>query len=305
MQREDLPDLMAFSIIVNEGSFRRAAATLGVSPSALSHAMRRLELKLGTALLRRTTRSISPTEAGSRLLEAIAPAFDAIDRGLVELVGMQERVAGRVRINVHRTAARLLILPRLEGLHRDYPDLTVELLLDDGINDVVAAGCDAGVRTGERLAKDMIAVRISGDYRTAVVGSPDYLRTHVAPTSPAELGDHRCIGYRYVTSRGLAQWRFTKSGRDLDVAITPDLIVDDIAIAQGAAENGFGLCYALREAVAEPLQSGRLVEVLEDWSVKTAGDFLYFPNRRALSPAMRVIVDRLGFREGRSPLKVS
>ena len=296
MRREDLPDLMALSAVVGERSFRRAAATLGVSPSALSHAMRRLEDRLGIALLHRTTRSVAPTDAGLRLLEAIEPAFDTIDAGLAELASAGGRVAGRVRINLHRTAARLLVLPRLAELRRDHPALTVELTLDDGLSDIVAAGCDAGIRTGERLANDMVAVRISDDYRTAVVASPAYLAEHPAPTNPQDLGDHVCIGHRFVTSRGLSPWRFMRDGRALDVAIEPNLIVDDVDMARRAALDGLGLCYTLREAAAAPLASGALVEVMTDWSCPIAGDFLYYPSRRTLSPAMRVLVERLRHR---------
>ena len=295
MRREDLPDLMALSVVVAERSFRRAAVTLGVSPSALSHAMRRLEDRLGTALLRRTTRSVAPTDAGLRLLEAIGPAFDAIDEGLADLAGSSERVAGRVRLNVHRTAARLLILPRLAELRREHPHLIVELMLDDGLADIVAAGCDAGVRTGERLAKDMVAVRISPEYHSAVVATPAYLAEHPAPASPEELRDHHCIGHRFATSRSLSPWRFAREGRVVDVGIEPTLIVDDVDMAQRAALDGLGLCYTLREAVAQPLRSGLLVQVLANWSSQLAGDFLYYPSRRTLSPAMRAIVDRLRY----------
>ena len=296
MRREDLPDLLALSVIVGERSFRRAAVTLGVSPSALSHAIRRLEDRLGTALLRRTTRSVSPTDAGLRLLEAIGPAFDTIDRGLAELVGAGERVAGRVRINVHRTAARLLVLPRLADLRRDHPDLTVELTLDDGLTDIVAAGCDAGVRIGERLASDMVAVRISADYHTAVVAAPAYLADRPTPVDPTDLPGHRCIGHRFVTSRSLSPWRFARDGREVEVAIDPSVIVDDVDVTQRAALDGLGLCYTLREAVSGPLASGALVEVMADWSHPIASDFLYYPSRRTLSPAMRILVERLRYR---------
>ena len=299
MQREDLPDLMALSVIAGERSFRRAAAILGVSPSALSHTVRRLEARLGVALLRRTTRSVAPTDAGLRLLDTVRPAFATIDQELAKLAGTQDRVAGRVRINLHRTAARLLVLPQLAELRDAYPDLTIELSLDDGLTDVVAAGCDAGVRTGERVAADMVAVRISGDYRIAVVGSPAYLATRTAPATPEELKQHRCIGYRHVTSRVLHPWRFARGGRELEVAVEPDLVVDDVDVAQLAALEGLGLCYALREAVAGPLRSGGLVEVLADWSVPVAGDFLYYPSRRTVSPAMRAVIDRLRYRGGK------
>lgn len=296
MRREDLPDLMALSVVASERSFRRAAVTLGVSSSALSHAMRRLEDRLGIALLRRTTRSVAPTDAGLRLLDAIGPAFDTIDAGLAELANASGRIAGRVRLNVHRTAARLLILPRLAEMHRDHPELKVELSLDDGLTDIVADGCDAGVRTGERLASDMVAVRISRDYRTAVVASPAYLAGRPLPFEPKDLSGHQCIGHRFVTSRGLSPWRFARASRELEVAIEPSVIVDDVDMARLAALDGLGLCYTLREAAADHLRSGSLVEVLADWSHPVSGDYLYYPSRRTLSPAMRVLVERLRVR---------
>lgn len=293
MQRDDLPDLMAFAAICRERSFRRAAAALGLSPSALSHAMRRLEARHGAALLRRTTRSVAPTDAGLRLADALLPALDAIDRGLDELAQDRGRIAGRVRINVHRTAARLLVLPQLAELQLDHPALAVDLMLDDGLTDIVAAGCDAGIRNGERLVADMVAVRISDDYRTAVVASPSYLAGRAAPATPDELAAHHCIGYRFVTARSLAPWRFRRGERAVEVVPEPRLIVDDVDMAQRSALDGLGVVYVLREAVAEHLRSGALVEVLADWSVPVAADYLYYPSRRTLSPAMRAVVDRL------------
>ena len=294
MDRADLPDLMAFSVIAEEGSFRRAAAKLGVSPSALSHSMRRLEVKYGTGLLLRTTRSVAPTDPGLELLQRLKPALDEIDRGLLQLAGRSGRVAGLVRINVHRDAADLLILPKLRDLQRDYPEIRVELLLDDGIADIVAAGCDAGVRNGERLAKDMIAVRLSGEHHSAVVAAPSYFEEERSPLEvPEDLHLHRCIAYRHVTSRVIQRWLFTQGDRALELAIDPCLIVDDPNIAARAALRGVGLCYIFRESIADHLRSGALVEVLRDWSVPFAGDFLYYPSRRTLSAAMRVVIDRL------------
>lgn len=295
MEREDLPDLLAFSVIVSERSFRSAAAKLGVSPSALSHAIRRLEGKLGTALLRRTTRSIAPTDTGLHLLKSLKPAFEEIDRGLLDLAGRRDRIAGPVRINVHRTAAELLILPKLRRLQTAYPELQIELSIDDGLTDVVAAGCDAGVRNGEQVAKDMIAVRISNDFRTAVVAAPSYLKGRPTLETPEDLHEHRCIGYRFVTSKILHRWRFEQYDRILDATYEPCLIVDDVYMAGRAAIHGLGLSYVLREAVADHLQSGDLVEVLHDWSTTITGDFLYYPSRRTLSPAMRIIVDHLRY----------
>lgn len=187
----------------------------------------------------------------------------------------------------------MLILPKLRDLQRDYPDIRVELLLDDGIADIVAAGCDAGIRNGERLAKDMIAVRLSGEHHSAVVAAPLYLEEQFPLNRPEDLHVHRCIAYRHVTSRVIQRWLFAQDGRELELAVDPWLIVDDPNMAAHAALQGVGLCYLFRESIADYLNTGALVEVLQNWSVPFAGDFLYYPSRRTLSPAMRVVIDRL------------
>ena len=248
--------------------------------------MRRLEAKLGISLLLRSTRSTSPTEAGLALVQRLRPAFDEIDLGLVELDQRKGGLGARVRINVHRNAAETLIIPRLRRLLHDHPGLNVELVLDDGLTDVVASGCDGGVRNGERLAKDMVAVRISGDH----------LEGRASLATPEDLGEHCCIAYRFVTSRALHRWRFAKGVRDLEAVFEPFLIVDDILMARRAALEGLGLCYVVHDAVVDDLRSGALVEVLADWSVTVAGDFLYYPSRRTLSPGMRILVEDLRWR---------
>ncbi|ACT04919.1 transcriptional regulator, LysR family [Dickeya chrysanthemi Ech1591] len=293
MKREDLPDLMAFLIIVQEGSFRKAAAKLHVSPSGLSHAMRRLEARLGFPLLLRTTRSMTPTSAGSDLAASLEIAFGEIDRELRELADRKGQVAGTVRINVHRTAADLFVLPKLSTLQERHPGVKVELVIDDGLTDIIAAGCHAGIRNGKLLANDMVAVRISGEHRTAVVGSPAYLSRHPTPNTPEDLRDHRCIGYRFVTSRSLHRWRFLRGDQDLLTDFEPALIVDDIQVVVRAALQGLGLAYTLREAVAEHVENQTLVEVLKDWSTPVAADYLYYPSRGTVSPELRAVIEHL------------
>ncbi|WP_201002205.1 LysR family transcriptional regulator [Pseudomonas cichorii] len=293
MKREDLPDLMAFLTVVQEGGFRKAAAKLNVSPSGLSHAMRRLEAKLGTPLLLRTTRSMTPTHAGADLAASLETAFSEIGRGLRDLDDRKGRIAGTVKINVHRTAAVLFVLPRLAALQEHHPDVKVELVIDDGLVDIVAAGCHAGIRKGEMLANDMVAVRISGEHQTAVVGSPAYLDRHPAPNTPADLRDHRCIGYRFVTSRSLHRWRFLRGDQDLLIDFEPSLIVDDLQVGVCAAQQGLGLTYILREAVAEQIENQTLIEVLQDWSTPLAADYLYYPGRGTVSPELRAVIEHL------------
>lgn len=299
MRREDLPDLLALSVIVEQGSFRGAASRLGLSPSALSHAMRRLEDQLGSALLLRTTRSVTPTEAGARLLRTLQPALNDIDHALLDLARNSGRIAGHVRINAHRNAGELLVLPKLRRLRQEHPEITVELSVDEGLTDIVAAGYDAGIRIGERLAQDMIAVRLSPDHQTAVVAAPAYLEEMGTPGSPQELQHHRCIGYRFVTSRRLFAWRFADGDREFETSFEPSLIVDDVQMSERAAALGLGLAFVPRDTVETQLQTGALVEVLQPWSVRMPGDFLYYPSRRTLSPAARTVINHLRLQKGR------
>ena len=296
MEREDLPDLLAFSVIAQERNFRRAATKLRVSPSALSHSMRRLETKLGAPLLLRTTRSVVPTETGALLLRSLGPALAEIQRGLEEVVERSERIAGLIRINVHRNAAEMLVLRKMRQLRDDNPELRIELSLDDGLVDVVAGGFDAGIRTGEQVAKDMIALRISDDYNTAVVASPYYMEGKAWPATPEDLQQHSLIGYRFVTSQALHRWRFKRGGREVETTFQPCMIVNDVSFLNQAALQGIGLAYVLRESVVDQLRSGMLVELLHEWSIKISGDFLYYPSRRTLSPATRALIEKLRHR---------
>ncbi|WP_327754552.1 LysR family transcriptional regulator (plasmid) [Sphingobium sp. SJ10-10] len=293
MDREDLPNLMAFAVIVEEGGFRSAAAKLNISSSALSHSLRKLESKIGVPLLRRTTRSISLTEAGADLLRRLRPAFEEIDSGLEELAGRRDRIVGTVRINAHRNALLMLILPKLRSLKERYPDLKLEIVVDDGLSDIVATGCDIGVRTGKLLAKDMIAVRISNDYRTAIIAARSYLETNSPPQKPEDLDGHSCIGYRLVTTGVLAPWRLSNEGHTITVAIEPNLILNDMDMAVRAAAYGLGLAYVHRDAVADRIAAGEFVEVLQDWACEISADYLYYPSRRTVSPGMRAVIDHL------------
>ena len=295
MLREDLSGLMTVAIIAEERSFTRAAARLGVSSSALSHALRVLEGRLGVKLLHRTTRSVSPTEAGERLLAEVRPALAEIARSVEALGQLRDRPAGRVRISAHRTAALLRIAPRLAMLRRDHPDVLVEVSVEDELVDIVAAGFDAGVRRGERVERDMVAVRISPDQRSAVVASPDYLRRRPAPREPEDVAAHDAIAYRHATSGVLHRWAFEQGGRTLVVDMRPVLIANDADLLVRAALDGVGLAYVMEEQVLTHLATGALVRVLDGWSVSLGSDFLYYPNRQ-VSPALRVVIDALRVR---------
>jgi DNA-binding transcriptional LysR family regulator len=293
MKREDLADLMAFAVIAQERSFTRAAVRLGLSGSALSHTIRLLEERLGTKLLNRTTRSVAPTAAGERLLARLAPALEEIAEGVEALSEERDRPSGLVRINSHRSAALLHVVPKLMALQRDYPDIVVDLTTDDGMVDIVAAGYDAGIRHGEHLARDMIAVRISGDYHSAVVASPDYLRDRPAVQAPSDLQGQHCLTWRFPTSGALLKWDFQRGARKLTVVPEPVFVTNDMEVMIDAALSGLGIAYLLREQVAAPLAAGRLVELLPDWSVPHGACYLYYPDRRHIRPAMRAVIDLL------------
>lgn len=293
MKRELLPDLMAFAIVAQERSFTRGAGRLGVSTSALSHTIRLLEEKLGARLLHRTTRSVAPTNAGQALLGQLLPALQNIELGLEKLAEDADRPRGPVRINTHRTAALLHVLPKLSMLRTRFPEIAIELAIDDGLTDIVAYGFDAGIRNGEQLIKDMVAVRISPDYRTAVVGSPVYFGAHAKPALPADLGDHACLGYRETTSGALRHWEFATAGQSVKVAIEPVFTCNDGDMLVRAALAGLGLAYVSQLQAEAYLASGALVEVLADWSINLPGSFLYYPSRRQLPPAMRIVIDAL------------
>src|SRR5712692_8651612 len=296
MQRGKLDDLLAFVAVARERSFTKGAAKLGVSQSALSHTIRELEERLGVRLLTRTTRSVSPTEAGDRLLRTLAPRFDEIEAELASIAELREKPAGTVRITATEFAIDTVLWPRLAKLLRKYPDIKVEITIDYGLTDIVAQRYDAGVRLGEQVAKDMIAVRIGPDMRMAVVGAPSYFAKRSPPKKPQDLTDHNCINLRLPTYGGLYAWEFEKGGRELKVRVDGQLVFNGTAQMLNAALAGFGLAYVPEELAQPHLAKGRLKRVLEDWCPPFSGYHLYYPSRRQSSAAFALLVDALRYR---------
>lgn len=296
MRREDLTDLNAFMAVAEVHSFTRAAATLGTSQSALSHTIRRLEARLGVRLLSRTTRNVMPTEAGERLLATLRPAFDDIGAELASLSALRDKPAGTVRITTGKSAADTILWPKLAPLLRDYPDIKVELSVDLGLRDIIADRFDAGVRLGESIARDMIAVPIGPELRMAVVGSPDYFARCGRPRTPQDLAQHRCINLRLPTLGGLYAWEFEKGGREVKVRVDGQLVFNDVELMLRATADGFGLMCMIEDHVVDWVADGRLERVMEDWCEPFAGYHLYYPSRRQLSPAFALVVDALRYR---------
>lgn len=297
MVRENVSDLIAFLAVARTGSFTRAAQQLGVSQPALSHALKELEGRLGLRLLNRTTRSVSTTEAGERLLRTIAPHFDGIEAGLAALTELRDKPAGTVRITVGDQPAESILLPAVAGLLPAYPDLKVEISVNNGFVDIVAERFDAGVRLGETLAQDMVAVRIGPDMRMAVVGSPLYLVGRPLPRTPHDLAEHICIGLRYTVEGGIGVWDLEKAGRAVKVRVESQLIVNNIALARLGALQGVGLAYLPDDYIAPLIDSGALVRVLEEWCEPFPGYYLYYPSRRQQSAAFAVLLEALRYRE--------
>lgn len=295
MKRTDVNDLLAFLAVARARSFTRAAARLGVSASAVSHTLSALEKRVGVRLLTRTTRSVALTEAGERLLERVGPQFDTIDAELAALRDSRERPAGTIRISTGEHPAEAIIVPRLEPLLRAYPEIKVELTIDYALIDIVSERFDAGVRVGEQVARDMIAVRIGPDLRMAVVGSPDYFARHERPRHPRDLARHNCIGLRSATHGGIFPWEFEKRGRTINVRVEGQWIVNTLALRVEAALAGAGLAYVPVDSVAAHLEAGRLVGVLADWCAPFAGYHLYYPSRRQPTPAFVMVVDALRY----------
>ncbi|HKA79926.1 MAG TPA: LysR family transcriptional regulator [Xanthobacteraceae bacterium] len=296
MQRGHLDDLLAFVAVGQERSFTKAAAKLGVSQSALSHTVRGLEERLGVRLLTRTTRSVAPTEAGERLLQNIGPHFEEIDAELQAVREFREKPAGTIRITATEYAADAILLPKLARLLQNYPDIKVEIIIDYGLTDIVAERYDAGVRSGEQVAKDMIAVRIGPDLRMAVVGAPSYFRKQSEPKKPQDLIGHNCINLRLPTHGGLYAWEFEKGGRELRVRVEGQLVLNGAVQMLNAALAGFGLAY-VPEGLAQPhLAKGRLKRVLADWCPPYSGYHLFYPSRRQSSAAFSLLVDALRHR---------
>ncbi|MFM2370876.1 MAG: hypothetical protein RIS85_598 [Pseudomonadota bacterium] len=294
MLRDELGDLAILLAVAEEHSFTRAAARLGTSQSAVSQAVRRLEGNLGVKLLARTTRSVNPTEAGEQLLATLRPALGDIRAQLSQLTQFRDRPAGTVRITTSRHAAETLLWPAVDAILPRYPEIEVELSVDGALTNIVADRFDAGVRLGESLEKDMIAVRIGPDLRMAVVAAPDYLEQHPAPLTPRDLMDHRCINLRMATRGNLYAWEFEKDGQAVNVRVEGPMIVNDATLAIRAALAGHGLACVIEDtALTDHIAAGRFVRVLEDWCPPFAGHHLYYPDRRNLSPAFRVLLDEL------------
>ncbi len=291
MRGSDYAELLAFVAVAEARSFRRAAARLGLSPSALSHTIRALEERLGAKLLNRTTRSVAPTEAGQGLLDRLAPAFADIAGAVQSVRAASARPSGTLRLNLPKLAAELILVPAFGRFARAYPDVRLELMVDDGLTDV--AGFDAGIRPGERVHRDMVAVRVTADLRTAVIGSPGYLAARPPPRTPHDLKDHSCVNYRFAGSGALYRWPFARAGETLEVAVEGALTLNDTDLIRAATLDGAGLACTLEASVADDLAAGRLLRVLEDWCQPFPGFFLYYPGRRQVPPALRVLIDTL------------
>ena len=296
MPRANTNDLIAFLAVAKTRSFTRAAAQLGVSQSALSHTIRGLEERLGLRLLTRTTRSVAPTEAGERLLRTVGPRFEEIDAELAALTELREKPAGNIRITIGEHAAETILWPALAKLLPRYPDIKVELAIDYGLTDIVAERYDAGVRLGEQVAKDMIAVRIGPDLRMAVVGAPAYFKRHPPPKKPQDLTAHDCINIRLPTRGGIYAWEFEKRGRGLKVRVDGQLVFNNIGLRLNAVSAGLGLAYLPEDQVRKQIADGRLIRVLADWCPPFSGYHLYYPSRRQHAPAFAVLVEALRYR---------
>ena len=297
MARANINDLLAFLAVARERSFTRAAAQLGVSQSALSHTVRGLEERLGLRLLTRTTRSVAPTEAGERLLRNIGPRFEEIDAELSALTALRETPAGNVRITAGEHSAQTILWPALAKLLPRYPDIKVELVVDYGLTDIVAERYDAGVRLGEQVAKDMIAVKIGPEMRMAVVGAPAYFAARGKPKQPQDLTAHHCINLRLPTYGGIYAWEFEKRGRAMKVRVDGQLVFNNGLLRMNAALAGLGLAYIPEDLVKREIADGRLIRVLADWCAPFAGYHLYYPSRRQPTPAFAVLVEALRYRK--------
>ncbi|RUV00578.1 LysR family transcriptional regulator [Mesorhizobium sp. M6A.T.Cr.TU.017.01.1.1] len=290
MNRSYLSQLAVLATVAQCGSFRGAARELGIAPSAVSHAVSSLEARLGVRLLARSTRSVAPTEEGAQLLERLRPALSEIDLALEAAVEARDRPAGNLRLTVPRTAAHLALTPRLGAFASAYPDVVLEIVIEDRFTDVVEGGFDAGVRLGESLQRDMIAVRIGPNLRGAVVGAPSYFATMPRPRHPHDLVGHRCLRFRF-SSGILYRWEFEKDGEAIEMAVQGPLILDEDHLVANAAVDGAGLAFLFEDYVREALATGRLIRVLEDWCQPFDGFFVYYPSRRQMRPALRAFVD--------------
>lgn len=296
MPHEPIADLVALIAVAREKSFTRAAARMNVSPSALSHTIRNLEERLGVRLLNRTTRSVSPTEAGERLLSAIGPKFDDIRQALSQLGELRDKPSGTIRISTVDHAAETVLWPSLSRFLAKYPDVSVELTIENTLTDIVGDKYDAGIRMGERVARDMIAVPIGPPIRLAAVAAPGYFAKHPKPKTPKDLEDHACINMRLPTLGGIYAWEFEKGSREVNVRVEGQLTVNDIAVIRRAALSGVGLAFIPEDIIERDLKSEKLVRVLSDWTPPFPGYHLYYPSRRQQSVAFTALVEALRHR---------
>ncbi|MDW6024549.1 LysR family transcriptional regulator [Mesorhizobium sp. BAC0120] len=290
MTRSHLSQLAVLAAVAQNGSFRGAARELGIAPSAVSHAVSNLESSLGVRLLSRTTRSIAPTEAGARLLERLRPALSEIDRALETAIEARDVPAGNLRLTVPRTAAYLVLAPKLGAFAKAYPDIMLDLVIEDRFTDVVAGGFDAGVRLGESLQRDMIAVRIGPAIRGAVVGAPSYFEKMPRPQHPRDLIQHRCLRFRF-SSGVIYRWEFEKDGEEIELPVEGPLVVGEDRLIVQAAMDGAGLAFIFEDYVKDAIADGGLLRVLEDWCPPFDGFHVYYPSRRQMRPALRAFVD--------------
>ncbi|WP_434383761.1 LysR substrate-binding domain-containing protein [Melittangium boletus] len=292
MKGSEFAELAAFVAVAQERNFRRAAARLGLMPSTVSHSLRALETRLGVRLLNRTTRSVSPTAAGEQLLNQLAPAFGDISRAVETVNDFRGKPTGTVRLNMPRLVALGVLAPRFGEFTRTYPDVTLEVTVEDALVDIVGRRFDAGIRLGENVGQDMVAVRVTPDQRLAIVGSPAYFRERAPPRGPLDLKDHRCVGYRLSTG-ALVRWEFERGEEKHTVAVNGPLVLEDSELMRRAALDGVGLICTMESHVTEELREGRLVRVLADWCPPFPGFFLYYPSRRHVPAALRALIDML------------
>ncbi|EJX4509307.1 LysR family transcriptional regulator [Salmonella enterica] len=295
MLKENFNELQFFLVVAKERSFTKAAGKLGVSQSALSHAVKALETRLNLRLLTRTTRSVAPTEAGERILACLEPGLAILEQELENIVQMNGIASGNIRLSVGEHAMRSLLWPKLKSFLREYPEIHVELVVDNGFVDIVQEGFDAGVRLGESVDKDMIAVKIGPDMRLVTVASPGYLSQHGAPQTPHDLQDHCCINMRLPTAGGVYHWEFEKEGKPLRVKVEGQLTLNRLMERIDAAREGFGITCVPEDSVAKHIRTGALVKVLDEWNPSFAGYYLYYPSRRQHPPAFALLIEALRY----------
>lgn len=291
MRGSDFAELRAFAAIVEHGGFARAAAHLGMSASALSQTLRNLETRLGVRLLNRTTRSVAPTEAGAQMLARLLPAMEEIDAAVAQAIARRQNPSGRLRLNVTRVAALHYLAPLIAPFHRQYPDIVLDLSIEERLVDIVAGGFDAGVRLHEKLAKDMVAVKLGGEVRMRVVASPAYLARYGRPLTPDDLRQHRCLNYRWPTNGNLYRWEFERDGVKRDIAVEGPVIVDEPEVLVRAALDGAGIAYLFEQQIVTGLADGRLLPLLDAWTPPFPGFYLYYPANRQTPRPLRAFID--------------